>query len=170
MKALLKLLLISAFVFGVSAANAQNTKADKKAAKEKVIKNKIDSVNYTFRANYVSPMRGGQRILTSSYYDLKVSKDTVTAFLPYFGRVYFNPPLSSTDAGIKFTSTKFDYKVTEKKKGGWLVIINFNDTDKARRMTLDISVNGTTTVTSVSNNRDAITFYGDILTDDKKKG
>ncbi|RYZ99833.1 MAG: DUF4251 domain-containing protein [Sphingobacteriaceae bacterium] len=152
----------------MNAAYAQNAKADKKAAQEKQIKNKIDSANYTFKANYALPLRGGQVILTTNNYDLKVNKDTVTAYLPYYGRVYFSPPLNATDAGIKFTSTKFEYKVTAKKKGGWLIVINFKDTDRSTRMTLDVAVNGAATLSSISNNRDSITFYGELLNDNKK--
>ncbi|MEO6149906.1 MAG: DUF4251 domain-containing protein [Mucilaginibacter sp.] len=164
MKKLLTVVFVATVLLGINTANAQNTKAEKKAAKEKAIKNKIDSTNYTFTANYATPLRGGQRLLTPGYYDLKVTKDTITAYLPYFGRVYMNPPLNPDDAGIKFTSTKFDYNITEKKKGGWMITIQFNDTDKARRMTLDISESGYATLISVSNNRDAISFYGDVTT------
>ena len=48
---------------------------------------------------------GYRSIYLSPYYYLKVSKDTVVAYLPYFGRAY-TAPADPTEGGIKFTSTK----------------------------------------------------------------
>lgn len=168
MKALIKICIIALTVFSIGTVNAQNTKADKKAAKELALKNKIDSGKFTFVANFAMPMRAGRQIfLNGTYYDLKVSKDTVAAWLPYFGQVQMAAPYGSEDGGIKFTSTNFEYKVTAKKKGGWQVLITFKNNPKASRMTLDISTNGTATLTSISYNRDTISFYGNITMDDK---
>ncbi|RCH55871.1 DUF4251 domain-containing protein [Mucilaginibacter hurinus] len=169
MKKLFAIVIVATLLFVVKESNAQNPKADKKKAKELAVKNKIDSVNYTFTANFVTPLGGSQRILQGVYYDLKVTRDTIKAFLPYFGRVYMNPPLNPDDAGVKFTSTNFDYKTTKRKNGGWLITIQFNDTQKSSRMTLYVSENGSATLISTSNYRDAITYYGDITTTSNKK-
>ena len=164
MKTLQSILLICAMVAAINTVNAQSTKTDKKAAKRTAVKNKIDSVKYTFKANYIIPMGGGGQRLQLEYYDLQISKDTVKAFLPYFGRVYMRAPISTTDNGMKFTSTDFDYDVTEKKGGGWLVIIKLKDTDKANRITINISKEGSATVSTISNYMDSVTYYGDIAT------
>lgn len=167
-----KIFFLTMVIFGVyvhTAVQAQTkSKADKKAAKEQEIKHLIDSGAYTFKANIMNPMGGPQRILTIEYYDIKISPDTIKSFLPYFGRVYMNPPLSSSDAGIMFTSTHFNYKKENKKKGGWLITIEYKDTDRSNKMTLDILPGGTATLVSNSNTRDAIIFYGDIINSKSK--
>src|ERR1700755_1325864 len=117
------LLIVSA---GYSAACAQTTRKEKKAAKEAAIKCNVESKEYAFLANYVLPQRGGGRALTSEY-TLRVTKDSVISFLPYFGQAYFDVGYNNSDGGVKFTSTKFEYKVTEKKKGGWEITIKPTD-------------------------------------------
>jgi hypothetical protein len=154
---ILALLLIIAA--GLSSADAQATKKDKKAAKEAAIKKNIDDRHYTFMANYVLPLRGGARQLTSEY-DLRVTKDSVIAFLPYFGRAYFDVPYNSTDGGIKFTSTKFDYKVTDKKRGGWEITIKPTDVKNLNNLILYISTDGYASLSVSSSNRDYISFDG----------
>jgi hypothetical protein len=154
---ILALLLIIAA--GFNSADAQTTKKDKKAAKEAAIKKNIDDRHYTFMANYVLPLRGGARQLTSEY-DLRVTKDSVIAFLPYFGRAYFDVPYNATDGGIKFTSTKFDYKVTDKKKGGWEITIKPTDVKNLNSLILYISTDGYASLSVSSSNRDYISFDG----------
>jgi hypothetical protein len=157
-------LIVSA---GFSTANAQTTKKDKKAAKEAAIKSSVDARNYTFNANYVLPQRGGGRVLTSLY-DLRVTKDSVIAFLPYFGRAYFDVPYPAGDGGIKFTSTKFEYKVEEKKKGGWEITINPQDAKNTRRLILSVSPDGYASLSVSSTNRDMIMFDGTLESNVKK--
>jgi hypothetical protein len=168
MKTLKNLLIILLIVAaGSGTANAQTSRKDKQAAKEAAIKNSIDTRHYTFVADYVLPQRGGARQLTSEY-DLRVTKDSVIAFLPYFGRAYFDVPYNPTDGGIKFTSTKFDYKVNEKKKGGWEIIIKPSDVKNTISLMLYISTDGYGSLSVNSANRDFITFNGYLKEKDKK--
>ncbi len=119
------LFILIAATTTVGIANAQNSKKDKQAAKIVATKNLIDSQNFVFVAEYVSPMARGKRHLTS-YYEVIVSKDTVISYLPYFGRAY-SVPFNSTNIGFDFTSTNFDYKITTRKKGGWDILIKPKD-------------------------------------------
>lgn len=153
------LLIVSA---GVSNVHAQVSKKDKKAAKVAAIKNKIESKHYTFTADFVLPQRGGQHPLTETYYDLKVRPDSVIAYLPYFGEVYFDPPYNPTDAGVKFTSVKFDYKATPKRKGGWEITIVPKDVKNVESLRLYVSSDGYSSLSVTSVNRDYITYDGRI--------
>jgi len=167
MKTLLKISSVLLLLFFITTANAQQTpkqlKAQQKAAS---IKHKIDEQKFTFIAQYAQPLRGGQRYLTSDY-DLHINKDSVTAYLPYFGRAYMDVPYNSTDEGIKFTSTKFDYKIVEKKKDGWTITIVLHDVRRTQKLILEVFTNGSATLQATSNFRDAISFTGYIKDDDK---
>jgi hypothetical protein len=167
MKTLLKISLTFLLMLMIVNANAQQTakqiKAQEKAAS---IKHKINEQKYTFIAQYAQPLRGTQKYLTSDY-DLRVKRDSVIAWLPYFGRAYMDVPYNSNDDGIKFTSTKFDYKIVEKKKGGWTITIVLNDVRRSQKLFLDVFTNGSATLQVTSNSRDAITFQGYIKDDDK---
>jgi len=168
MKTLLKISSAFLLMLIIVNANAQQTaKQIKQQEKAASIKHKIDEQKYTFEAQYAQPLRGGQRYLTSDY-DLRVKKDSVIAWLPYFGQVYMDVPYNPTDDGIKFTSTKFDYKITEKKKGGWTITILLHDVRRTQNLLLDVFANGSATLHVTSNSRDAITFLGYIKDDSDK--
>jgi len=150
------LLIVSA---GYNAASAQTTKKEKKAAKEAAIKKSVETKDYTFLANYVLPQKGGGRALTSEY-TLRVTKDSVISFLPYFGQAYFDVGYNGADGGMKFTSTKFEYKMTEKKKGGWEITIKPTDAKNINTLMLYISSAGYASLSITSTNRDYITYDG----------
>jgi len=157
------LLIVSA---GLSAASAQTSTKDKKAAKVAAIKSNIESKRYTFLANEMIPQSGGSKQLDYGY-DLRITPDSVISFLPYFGRAYFDAPYNPTDGGIKFTSTNFDYKVAEKKKGGWEITIKPKDVKNLTSIVLYVSPNGYASLSVTSFNRDFITFYGDLKEKEK---
>lgn len=162
MKTLKQLLTMALIVSaGLFTANAQS-KSAKKASKEADIRAKVEHKNYTFLANYVLPLRGGAHALTEVYYDLKVTGDSVKSFLPYFGRAYLDVPYNPTEGGIKFTSTKFDYTVKDKKKGGWEITISPKDVKNIERLVLNISSDGYATLAVTSINRDFISYDGNL--------
>ena len=168
MKSLKKISLALAIVLiSVGLANAQSTRKDKKAAQVAEIKNIVEAQNYVFKATYVIPTRGISRALTSDY-DLTVSKDTVTAFLPYFGRAY-TAPYNPTEGGIKFTNTHFTYNLKAGKKSGWTATIkptgkdkNIGDWRDVQTLTLSISADGYASLQVISSNRDPISFNGTV--------
>lgn len=144
---------------GLKIAYAQNTKKDNKAEKEAAVKKKVDDRHYTFSATYMLPQRGGSKAITDVYYDLKVTKDSLIVYLPYYGRAYFDVPYNG-DAGMKFTSTKFSYDVKEKKKGGWEIVIKPSDVKNIEQVTLYISPDGYASLSINSVNRDFIDYNG----------
>ena len=167
MKTLVKTMLLLVVVLCNSIPiYAQNTRKEKQAAKIAEVKGMISAGRYTFEANSALPLRGGTRQLTSAY-DLQVTKDTIKSFLPYFGVAYV-APTDPTEGGIKFTSTNFEYKVTQNKNGSWDILIKPKDkivTDmrSVEQMRLNISIYGYASLQVTSTNRDAISFNGEIV-------
>jgi hypothetical protein len=161
MKTLVKIsaIIIASICIATTLLAQQTTKQAKAAAKANAVKGKIDAQNYTFNAEYALPMRGGQKYLTSDY-DLRITKDSVIAYLPYFGRVYMSAPITPEENGIMFTSTKFSYKVDPKKKGGWIITITPANVKYVAKLLLDVSPNGAASLSATSNYRDEITFTG----------
>jgi len=169
MKKLAKLMVVSILIFtGWQTAGAQNSRSQRKAEKQAEVKKMVDNSNFSFEANYAIPQGSATRVLTSTY-DLKIRKDSVTAFLPYFGVAHLAPPIGSDDGGIKFTSTNFNYKQRELKKGGWEITIKPRDKDitdwkDVQQMILNVSPEGYASLLVISSNRDPISFQGDIVT------
>ncbi|NCD72234.1 DUF4251 domain-containing protein [Mucilaginibacter agri] len=155
-KLIFSLFIVLATFKGVLA----QTKAEKKAAKQAAVTKMIDAQHYTFVAQYANPLGGGHRYLNSDY-DLKVRKDSLIAYLPYFGRAYFDAGYGdSNDSGIKFTSTKFTYKATPKKKGGWDIVINPSDAKYITQINMYVSADGYTNAQFTITNKSAISFDG----------
>jgi hypothetical protein len=167
MKSLIKLFLVVAVILGsLNVSRGQTTRAERQAAKAADVKKMVDDVNFVFKANYANPQAGGSRALTSDY-DLKVVKDSVIAYLPYFGRAYVAPPPGTTEGGIKFTSTNFKYDAKQGKKGGWQIVIKPKDHDitnwrDVQQLILNISTSGYASLQVLSSNRSPISFDGEL--------
>lgn len=139
---------------------AQEPKGDQKTAQLSSIKNMVEATNYVFVPQSVLPVSGRTRQLTS-YYDLRIFKDTIISYLPYFGRAY-TAPINPEDGCINFTSTDFEYTTALRKKGGWSIVVKFKDQSQVREMNLTIFDNGRADLFVTSNNRQSISFSGNI--------
>ena len=161
-KTIQKYLAAMLFVLAVSVqfTFAQESKQEKIEAQAAALKTLIESKDFVFAPQSVTPLSGRTRQLTS-YYDLRISKDTITSNLPYFGRAY-TAPIISDDAGISFTSTDFEYYETPGKRGGWVVLIKFKNQSQAREMNLTIFDNGRADLVVSSNSRQSVSFSGNI--------
>ncbi len=166
MKTLVKLFFAFAIITGsVHFSNAQSAKKEKQAAKAAAVRKMIDSPRYVFIANIAYPMRGGERQLTSDF-DLRVVKDSIIAFLPYFGRAYMAPDGPDvTEGGIKFTSTNFSYTTKQQKNGNWEISMkpkdkNINDWRDVQQLTLSVTKDGYADLQVISTHRDPISFNG----------
>jgi hypothetical protein len=103
---------------------------------------------------------GGANIdLSGNTYDIQITKDSITTFLPYYGRA-FNAPINATDNGFKFTSKKFIYSNVKRKKGGWNITITPTDVKDGIRMNLSVSENGYATLSVNSNSKQSIAYSG----------
>ena len=160
--------IFAALISFVAISTYAQTKEQKKAAKIVAIKALVDNQNFNFIAQYALPKGGARRYLTSNY-DLKVKRDSLIAYLPYFGEAYFDVPYNPTDGGIKFTSTKFTFKVTPRKKGGWDILIEPSDVKYYQRINILVNVDGYTTVYFTITNKSYINFDGYIESNDKSK-
>jgi Domain of unknown function (DUF4251) len=150
--------LLAIFSLHQPAVFAQSSKADKQAAKMAAVKMLIDSQSYVFIAQSAMPMSGRTRQLTSDY-DVKVTKDKVVSYLPYFGRAY-SAPIDPSQGGIQFTSKDFDYTTTPRKKGGWDIQLKPKDYRDVQQMALSITEDGYASLQVTSTNRQAISFTG----------
>jgi len=159
---LVKKLSLAVFLIVPMLVPAQNKKVEKQAS----IKALVESQNYIFKAQTAMPMSGRTRQLTSDY-DLKVSKDNIISYLPYFGRAY-TAPIDPTQGGIQFATKDFDYTLTPGKKDGWTALIKPKDNRDVQQMTLSISSEGYASLQVTSTNRQPITFSGMVVAPKQK--
>src|SRR5882762_1176987 len=155
--------LLSAVLLAISPnLYSQNTdKQEKENARIDSLKKAIESGRFVFMAQSATPMSGRTRQLTYDY-KLDIRKDTIIADLPYYGRSY-SPTYGSSDGGINFTTTNFDYSSKEGAKGGWDIIITPKEIRNVSRMSLNVSNAGYSSLTVTSNTRQQISFNGHIV-------
>lgn len=146
-------LLLLFTIFGAGSVTAQDLDAA-------TVKNIIESKNFVFKAEYVSPTGGRNRPLTSEY-DLSVNRDKVVSYLPFFGRAY-TAPINPAEGGIKFTSTKFDYTFSQ-KKNKWEIHIKPRDVSDVQDMYMTVFDNGRASLRVNNTNRQNISFDGYII-------
>lgn len=144
------------FLFLVGTLSVGNAGAQE--TNSATLKSLLTSKTFVFKAQSAWPLQGTVVQLTQGY-DMKVMQDSINTYLPYFGRAY-TAGYGSTEGGINFTSKKFDYKLKEKSKGGWEINIRPLDTKDVTELTYSVSTNGYATLQVISNNRQAISYYG----------
>ncbi|MBO9592931.1 MAG: DUF4251 domain-containing protein [Niabella sp.] len=132
----------------------------------------VTARNYTFVATSVFPTedsRFNPRVLLpnasnlyqlTSRYDVRVTPDSVIAYLPFFGRSY-TAPMDPTKGGIKFTSTKFDYKKTQ-RKNNYEIEITPKDSREVQSLYLTIAPSGFASLRVLSVNKTPISFNGNV--------
>ena len=132
--------------------------------KMNLLKGAIEKPDFVFEPNSAQPM-SGRLISLSGTYSLKVVKDTVEAYLPYYGRAYV-APINPSEGGIKFVSTDFTYESSIRKKGNYKIKITPKDVSmpdyQGLVLLLDVSTSGYGSLQVLLNNKQPISFSGTI--------
>lgn len=105
--------------------------------------------------------------LAGSQYDVRVTKDSVVAYLPFYGRS-FNPSLDPNDSGTKFKSKDFKYSA-EKKKKHWIVTIEPRDVRDSQKLIFNITEKGYASLSIQNINRQPMSFNGNLSEPKEKK-
>ena len=140
------------FITIIAAVSAWAQEEDKSS-----LERMIAAKQFIFHAQSASPL-GGATVQLTSPYDLRISNDSLVSHLPYFGRSFSGG--YTGESGIQFTSTSYDYKVKERKRGGWEIRLKPKDQRNVRELQLNISESGYGTLQVISDNRQAISFRG----------
>jgi len=152
------MLLLSAFLLPLLLSQCSSSKNVTTLSSDE-IQNMVNSSQFIFVADKLTPLRGTTRFLTNYYY-VNVTKDKLSSFLPFLGRIY-HPLLDPTNGPLRFTSTRFTYKVTP-KKNRWNVIIKPSDYLDVQELDFEIFDNGNANLNVISTDRDGISFSGRI--------
>jgi hypothetical protein len=160
----MKSLLISLFLFVSILTNAQ----DKKVTAP--IKDSVIAQRYVFTPTNMMPQGSKSRMVDAGY-ELKVTKEKISCYLPYAGRAYNVNPASS-NGPLDFSANTFDYTATEGKKNELNIVIKPRGSNiDVRDLQLTVYENGTAYLNANFNNRQPISFNGnvDVIKEKKKK-
>ncbi len=132
-------------------------KQERELEKEKEVQSLLDTQNFVFEAQKVTPQGGRLIQLDYNTYFLKFNTENTTCDLPFFGRGY-NVGYNS-DGGIKFEGKPENIKIENKKKSTILKATVRGKND-VYDLFFTIFFNGTATLSVNSNNRAPINYDG----------
>ena len=154
--------LMMIFILGPCFAQQNSRKAHRENAKmERVRQTKIliNSREFVFTATRALPLGGGSIDLTTNPNYLKFHSDKIESYMPFFGRAY-NVDYGG-DGGIKFEGKPEEFKITTRGKGYELTAIVSAKLD-SYQLNLFVTPEGSATLMITSNNRNPISYYGEI--------
>lgn len=151
-------LLLLMAVTGVPALSAQ-TRKEKKEMKQKAVKELVLSEKYKIDVNRAIPATGRSVSLTSPY-SVEIRNDSVISYLPYYGRAYSIP--YGGGEGLNFKAPISDYKIEWDKKGTAKVRFIARSTEDRLSFNIDIFSNGSSSIFVNMQNRQSISFQGDL--------
>jgi len=162
-----KAFIISVLLMVTTIISAQ-TKAERKQLKEikaqkeyLETKTLINSRIFAFEGEWVTPSGGGSINLIGNTNYLKVSKDSVNAYLPYFGVVHSG--IGYGGGGLKFNAPMKNYKVefNDKKKR---IRIKFESKNSSERFDVVLSVfyGGNASLSITGSHRSNISYQGKV--------
>lgn len=169
MKNLIFTVIILLMVFTISAQETQKKskkelKAGKKVQQMQEIKALVESKNFIFDVRNVNPM-GARSITPTTDYEVKITNDSVYSYLPYFG-VSHSAVYGGSESPMIF-SKPFESIDMQVIKKGYLIKVAVKNGSDLLNFSFNISATGSTTLTVSSINRQAISYYGEVL---KEKG
>jgi hypothetical protein len=140
-------------------------KAEKKAQQMQEVKEIVESKNFVFEARNANPMSARSITLTTDY-DVKITNDSIYSYLPYYG-VSHSAVYGGTESPMIF-SQPFETISSEDVKKGYLVKVAVKNGSDRLDFSFHISVTGSTTLSVSSMNRQAISYYGEVVKIDEK--
>ena len=150
------LLLVA--VIGVPTLSAQ-TRKEKKEMKQQAVKELVLSEKYKIDVDRALPARGRSVTLTSPY-SIEIRNDSVISYLPYYGRAYSIP--YGGGEGLNFKAPISDYKIEWDKKGTAKIQFIARSTEDRFSFNVDIFSNGSSSIFVNMQNRQSISFQGDL--------
>jgi len=98
-------------------------------------------------------------------YGFNLKNDLFSVHFPYFGRAFNVSPADATNGGIRFESKDFSIKQSLTKKGNTLLVITPKDQKASYVFNLEIFKNGSGFLSVNSNDRQPISYDGNISVD-----
>lgn len=153
---ILSLLLMTAI--SITTLSAQ-TKKEKRELKKQAVEKLITSGKYKIDVNRALPARGRSVMLTSPY-SVEIRNDSVISYLPYYGRAYSIP--YGGGEGLNFKAPITDYQVDRDKKGTAKIKFSTQSREDKFDFTIDVFSNGSSTIFVNMQNRQSISFNGEL--------
>ena len=147
-------------VVAMFASCGTTAKSSEKAAEQAaMVKNVLANRHYKIDVNFMYPLRGSARSLTSEY-SVEVRNDSLISHLPYFGEAR-NLPYGGGQ-GLNFAERINSYNEYQKKLDEFVIEIGVKNSEDIFVYTINVFDNGKSSIDVRSRQRDPISFNGDM--------
>lgn len=166
MKTNKSILMLSMALLTVASPLPAQNKKEKQEEKKEEVNRRITSANYKVDVRTAFPM-SGRSVPLSSRYSIEIRNDSVISNLPYFGRAY-NIPYGGGN-GLNFKEALKDYTMKRDRKGNILVTFGARNSEDMYDFRLKVYPNGATGIDVNMQNRQSISFQGELETEENRK-
>lgn len=145
-------------------------KAEQKLEKQKEIEKLIDAKEFEFVAQNLNSQMFRFVDLTTNPNFIKFKPDFIKSEMPYFGRGFSGLAYGGSDTGLKFEG-KPEKFIVKKNRKGYQIDVAVKGQQDFFDLTLSVGVEGSATLTVMSNNRSPINYFGAIsaIKEEKKE-
>jgi len=140
-------------------------KEEAKIEKQKQIEAMINAKEFVFTARTAQPQGSRNVDLTTNTNFVKFHPDLIESSMPYFGEVHTSPGYG-TDTGLKFQGKPEKFTVKKGKKN-YEISVQVKGSGDFYTLSLTVGDEGSTTLIFVSNNRNTISYIGEISAPEK---
>lgn len=133
---------------------------EKKSGKRERTEMLLNSKEFTFKARRAIPSRGASIDLTTNPNYVKFQPEFIESYMPFFGRAYSGVGYGK-DTGLHFKGQP-DVFTVEKKKRNYHVSVTVKGEVDNFRLYLTVSPGGNASLTISSNNRESISYMGEV--------
>ena len=120
----------------------------------------VDSRQLRIEVQSMQTQRYGSHRVTSDFF-LRLRGDTLDSYLPFLGRVYA-APYGSPSQGLNFTSPIENFRRSTGSDGCVRLEMNVHSQEDRFQYRIDVYPNGQTYIHVRSQERDAISFDGEV--------
>lgn len=151
--------LICALILASASTSCSSSRKMTDPEVKQKVSQAVENREYTINVNQMIPMMGRAQHLTSNY-SLKIKNDSVYSYLPYFGRAYSVP--YGGGQGLVFDGVIVDYQQEINAKGVYQISFKSKTPEDTFVFSVEIYDNGSSQIRVNSNNRQGITFLGEV--------
>jgi hypothetical protein len=159
-----KILLFSIIVVSMLFCSCRTgdglTKAEREALVVQKVQAAVDAQHFTIAVDWMRPLGGMPRHVSSTY-QLKVDGDQVDSYLPYVGEAYRLP--YGGGKGLNFQGKIINYQVLRSTSNRYVIEFDVKSDEEAYRYRIDLFTNGKAIIDIIGQDRDAISFDGEMV-------
>lgn len=136
-------------------------KEEQKIEKRKQTEGLVEAKTFVFVARTALPQGYKSINLSSDWYQVKFTPDTIVSYLPYYGKAYSGVGYGN-DTGLKFEGQPVDLTLTKGKKN-YSMSVKVKGSDDTYQLYLTVGFEGSASLTVNSAKRSIISYRGDII-------